>query len=130
MHLPVFSTAVSRTKGGVLSVFLSCESHLINNVNFTELPRITMNPPNNREVVVGEENLMYSCEFEGSPTPSIQWFFNGQPIAAESGVSVSDNTLMIATPQVSNSGIYQCIVSNDFGDDQAAWLLEIRPSSK
>ena len=97
---------------------------------FTELPRITMSPPDNREIVAREENLMYSCEFEGSPTPTIQWFFNSQPIAAESGVSVSDNTLMIAAPQESNSGVYQCIVSNQFGDDQAAWLLEIRPSSK
>ena len=89
-----------------------------------------MSPSDNREIVVGEENLMYSCVFEGSPTPTPQWLFNGQPIAAESGVSVSENTLMIAAPQVSNSGIYQCIVSNEFGDDQAAWLLEIRRSSK
>ena len=62
--------------------------------------------------------------------PDIEWYFSGQPIAADSGISINGNNLTIASPQVSNSGIYQCIVINDFGDDQAAWLLEIRPSSK
>ena len=97
---------------------------------FTELPAITRSPPDNRELVIGMENLVYTCEFEGYPTPRIDWFFNGQPISHDSGVIINDNTLMIASPQVPNSGIYQCIVSNNFGDAQAAWLLEIRPSSK
>ena len=73
---------------------------------------------------------MCTCEFEGYPTPRIDWYFNGKPISPDSGVSISDNTLAIASPQTSNSGIYQCIVSNDVGDDQAAWLLEIRLPSK
>ena len=45
------------------------------------------------------------------------------------GVNIINSTLIIPTPQVSHSGIYQCIVSNEFGDDQAAWLLEIREPS-
>ena len=96
----------------------------------TELPSITRNPTSDRELVVGMENLKYTCEFQGSLMPDIEWYFNGQPIAADSGISINGNNLTIASPQVSNSGIYQCVVSNDFGDDQAAWLLEIRPSSK
>ena len=99
-------------------------------VLLTELPGITASPSDDREIVEGQQNLMYTCSFEGSPQPAISWFFNGQLINAESGVSINDNTLTIASPQVSNSGIYQCIVSNAFGDAQAAWLLEIRPSSK
>ena len=79
---------------------------------------------------MGIENLKYTCEFEGSPPHRIEWYFNGQLITADSGISINSNNLIIASPQVSNSGIYQCIVSNDFGDDQASWLLEIRPSSK
>ena len=96
----------------------------------TELPSITRNPSNDRELVVGMVNLKYTCESEGSPPPRIEWYFNGQPITADSGISINGNNLTIASPQVSNSGIYQCVVINDFGDDQAAWLLEIRPSSK
>ena len=72
---------------------------------------------------------MYTCEFEGSQPSTIEWFFNGQPISPNSGVSAVGNTLTIASPQVSNSGIYQCIVSSRYGDDQHAWLLEIRQPS-
>ena len=97
---------------------------------FIELPTITRSPPDRREIVEGEENLMYMCEFEGYPTPRIDWYFNGEPISSDRGVSISENTLTIASPQTSNSGIYQCIVSNDVGDAQAAWLLEIRQPSK
>jgi hypothetical protein len=70
---------------------------------------------------------MYVCEYEGSNNPWISWFFNGRSVDPQSGVSISENTLTIASPRVSNSGLYQCIVSNAFGDAQAAWLLEIRP---
>lgn len=83
----------------------------------------------NRDLVAGIESLKYTCEFEGYPTPEIQWFFNGESISPESGVSVINNSLMIASPQVYDSGIYQCIVSNEDGDDHASWLLEIRPLS-
>ena len=73
---------------------------------------------------------MYTCEFEGSPTPSIEWYFNGQPVPSTFGVTINGNTLTIPSLQLSHSGIYQCIVSNEFGDDQAVWLLEIQPSSE
>ena len=75
---------------------------------------------------------MYTCEFEGFPPPYVVFYFNGAPILASStiGVNIINNTLIIPSPQVSHSGIYQCIVSNEFGDDQQAWLLEIREPSK
>ena len=85
---------------------------------------------NNTDLIVGGRTEPYICEFEGTPSPSIEWFFNGRPISPDSGVSISENSLTVASPRVDNSGIYQCIVSNDFGDDQASWLLEIRQSSK
>ena len=96
----------------------------------SERPLITSSPSDNREIVVGEGRRSFTCDFVGSPTPDIEWYFNGQPISLSSGVSTAGNTLTIASPDVSNSGIYQCIVSNRFGDDQRAWLLEIRPSSE
>ena len=85
-----------------------------------------------REHFTVEENLMYECEFEGFPLPNVTFYFNGRPISTDTGLSVviNNNTLTIPSPQVSHSGIYQCIVSNRFGDDQAAWLLEIREPSK
>ena len=97
----------------------------------SELPRITNTLQDEREHLVGEDNLTYICEFEGFPHPRVMFYFNGARIQADStsGVIVINNTLIIPSPQVSHSGIYQCIVSNEFGDDQAAWLLEIREPS-
>ena len=68
---------------------------------------------------------MYTCEFEGSPDPTIMFYFNGAPVSPESapGVSIVGRTLTIGSPQVSNSGIYQCIVSNEFGDDQQGMIV-------
>ena len=77
--------------------------------------------------------MFFTCDFVSWPLPSIKFYFNGQPISTGTGtgtnVSIANNTLTILTPEVSHSGIYQCIVSNEFGDDQAAWLLEIREPS-
>ena len=98
-----------------------------------EVPRITNSFRGEREHLVGEDNLTYTCEFEGFPHPRVTFYFNGVHIVTNGAndVIIINNTLTIPSPQVSHSGIYQCIVSNEFGDDQAAWLLEIRqPSEK
>ena len=84
-----------------------------------------------RNRYVGENNLIYTCEFVGFPFPSIVFYFNGAPITdSTTGMNIVNDTLTIPSPQISHSGIYQCIVSNEFGDDQASWLLEIRQPSE
>ena len=93
-----------------------------------EVPRITSTIQDEREHLVGEGNLTYVCQFEGFPLPNITFFFNGAIISPDNGVTIVGNTLTIPSPQVYRSGIYQCIVSNEFGDDQQSWLLEIRQS--
>ena len=98
-----------------------------------EIPAITSTFPDERQHYTGEQNLTYTCESEGFPTPTVSFYFNGVYITVDNTIDiiVNNNTLTIPSPQVSHSGIYQCIVSNEFGDDQAAWLLEIRqPSEK
>ena len=72
---------------------------------------------------------MYTCQYEGFPLPSVTFYFNGAVISLGSGVTIIGNTLIIPTPQVFHSGVYQCIISNEIGDDQLAWLLEIREPS-
>ena len=82
-----------------------------------------------RDILVGEDSLKYTCLFEGFPFPNVTFYFNGAVIPPSSGVIIIGNTLTIPSPQVSHSGIYHCIISNKFGDDQQAWLLEIRKPS-
>ena len=73
---------------------------------------------------------MYTCEFTGTPTPILVFYFNGESITSDGSINIIGNTLTIISPQVNNFGIYQCIVSNEYGDDQLAWLLEIREPRK
>ena len=75
---------------------------------------------------VGERNIAYTCEFIGTPTPTLVFYFNGDQVSPDESISITGNTLMIISPHVNHSGIYQCIVSNEYGDDQLAWMLEIR----
>ena len=98
-------------------------------MSHAEVPRIT-NTFRDERGHFGKESLTYTCQFEGFPLPNIIFFFNGAVISPDSGVTINNNTLTIPIPEPNHSGIYQCIVSNDFGDDQQAWLLEIRQPSE
>ena len=92
-----------------------------------EIPSITSTFPDEREHYTGEQNLTYACESDGFPLPRIAFYFNGASITVDNSMDiiVNNDTLIIPSPQVSHSGLYQCIVSNEFGDDQQSWLLEI-----
>ena len=96
---------------------------------YTEVPRITNTIQDKRNYLVGGRNLTYTCQFEGFPQPNISFYHNGAAISLGSGVTIIGNTLIILTPQVFHSGVYQCIINNEVGDDQLAWLLEIREPS-
>ena len=78
----------------------------------------------------GEQNLVYTCKFEGFPPPNIAFYFNGAAISAGSDMTVIGDTLTIPSPQVFHSGVYQCIINSEIGDDQLAWFLEIREPSQ
>ena len=96
---------------------------------FTEIPRIT-NTVQDKTHFAGEESLTYICQFEGFPLPNVAFYFNGAVIPPDRGVTITNNNLTIPSPQISHSGIYQCIISNEIGDDQAAWLLEVKEPSE
>ena len=85
-----------------------------------------------RERLVGGGSVSYRFEVEGTPTPTVTWYYNGG--AVSEGVSVNGNELVIADPQVSHSGIYQCQVTNIIGDtqyeDSRTWILEVRTPSE
>ena len=106
------------------------QDYIISLLTCTVVPRVSNDFKNERERFTLEENLMYTCKFEGAPLPRIIFYFNGQPISNDIDVSIVNNTLIIPSSQTSHCGIYQYIVSNEFGDDQTAWLLEIREPSE
>ena len=77
---------------------------------------------------------MFECENQGIPAPTVTWYHNGGSIQLDSGVSVSGNQVVISDPQVSNSGVYQCMVRNTIDgvvrEDMRQWVLEVREPSK
>lgn len=76
---------------------------------------------------------MYVCESTGFPTPTLTWYFNGEPVPNDI-VTVNGNELVISSPQVENSGVYECVVNNtidgEVREDRRQWLLEVRMPSK
>ena len=90
-------------------------------------PSITSTPLVHREQQVGDGAVSHPCVASGYPAPAITWFHNGEVVSDGGGVTVgADNTLTIAEPLVNHSGIYQCIVANDFGVVTRVSLLEVR----
>ena len=51
-----------------------------------------------------------TCHFVGTPVPMVEWWFNGDPVYQ---VSV----LTVKKFQPSRVGVYQCLVSNQYGAD-------------
>ena len=76
---------------------------------------------------MGGGPVQYPCDASGSPDITITWIYNGAVIQSGSEVVVGgDGALTIPAPQVSHSGIYQCVATNRFGEDRRMWILEVR----
>ena len=75
--------------------------------------------------------MLYICETEGYPLPTVTWYYNGGPVPLSRGVNVTDNRLSISNPQGYHSGVYQCVAKNTHGlgesEETRAWFLEVRP---
>ena len=88
-----------------------------------EGPRISEHPLN--MTVARNEPVTLSCKASGTPTPSIEWYRDGQPVktAPEDPVShrilLPDGSLFFLRAMQSkkeqDGGIYWCVASNEMG---------------
>ena len=63
-------------------------------------------------------DIELSCKFAGTPVPAINWLFNGR--AVDLGKYRVDGQMLnlnVKDFQPSNVGVYQCLVSNQYGAD-------------
>ena len=83
----------------------------------TELPLITIHSEG-KSPIEGE-NITLSCNATGNPEPSISWVKDGSPINSNSRISFSqvNKRLTITSISRTDSGEYQCVVRNRFGND-------------
>ena len=83
-----------------------------------------------RDIIAGGPAVNLTCSSDGIPSPTAKWFYNGGSTSGSCNVIESGDYVLIPTPQVCNSGIYQCFVSNDFGSVERSIIVEVTESSK
>ncbi|XP_019904855.2 hemicentin-1 isoform X2 [Esox lucius] len=70
--------------------------------------------------VVINNPLELECRATGTPSPAFRWFKDGQLIRQGDGVRVTANgrRLIISRPQITDTGRFQCVATNDAGDHE------------
>ncbi|XP_071421021.1 hemicentin-1 [Pithys albifrons albifrons] len=70
------------------------------------------------------------CETTGIPRPAISWKKNGHLLSVDQNQNtyrlLSSGSLVIISPTVADTGVYECSVSNDAGEDQRAVELTVQ----
>ncbi|NXH90756.1 HMCN1 protein, partial [Edolisoma coerulescens] len=70
------------------------------------------------------------CEATGIPRPAISWKKNGHLLSVDQNQNtyrlLSSGSLVIISPTVDDTAVYECSVSNDAGEDQRAVELTVQ----
>ena len=89
--------------------------------------------------VLAPEAAVFSCSVEGFPLPIVSWVMvdndgNQRPITAEESVTIAEITntaisltsnLTISPTNISRSGRYVCVATNEFGMANESALLTV-----
>ncbi|NXB77102.1 HMCN1 protein, partial [Donacobius atricapilla] len=69
-------------------------------------------------IVILHSPLELDCSARGTPSPTITWFKDGQPVREEAGhkILLNGQKLVISQAQVSDSGRYKCVAANKAGE--------------
>ena len=65
-----------------------------------------------------------TCKFIGTPSPTIEWLFNGEAVV-EGDYRTDDqvSVLTVKDFQPPDVGVYQCLVSNQYGSGIGSTIL-------
>lgn len=74
--------------------------------------------------------LRFTCNANGHPQPVISWLHNGIPVNQGARWSKTENELIFKSSVSTDSGIYQCVATNEFGSASAASLLLVDNMNK
>lgn len=83
----------------------------------------------NPRVIIGEPFTIY-CPASGTPSPAIRWFKDGSPLLFSEDrqdvrVGAGGRELYIAAAEVDNAGAYTCVASNEAGESEQTFDLEV-----
>ena len=90
-------------------------------VHGTGLPEVTV-APSGRQIVKVTQNIVFTASTSGVGVENFmyQWRHNGTDIDDE-----TNNTLVISDVMESDSGDYECIVTNEYGDSDTSDVVEL-----
>nr|XP_061831771.1 hemicentin-1-like isoform X1 [Nerophis lumbriciformis] len=70
------------------------------------------------------------CEASGIPRPSVSWMKNGRAINTDQNQNMyrllSSGSLVVIAPTVEDTALYECVVSNEAGEDSRAINLTVQ----
>lgn len=90
----------------------------------SELPIITV--PLTNQTVLMESTVTFALTAYGTPTLHYQWLMNGMVLTNGGQFSgATTNILTLTDAQVSNSGTYEVIITNDFGSTNDSAILTV-----
>ncbi|CAG0917096.1 unnamed protein product, partial [Notodromas monacha] len=93
-----------------------------------EAPKFTRTPQSTEAKEKGDVEL--ACGAAGHPTPTIQWFKNGEGFTESDYFQiVNGRNLKIFGLLPADSGVYQCFASNDAGNAQVSARLIVSSAS-
>ncbi|MCJ8749980.1 hypothetical protein PDJAM_G00193750 [Pangasius djambal] len=84
--------------------------------------------PTNVTVTVNIQTTL-SCEATGIPRPTVTWTKDGRPLNTDQNQNMyrqlSSGSLVIIAPTVNDAALYECVVSNEAGQDSRAIQLTV-----
>ncbi|KAG7487576.1 hypothetical protein MATL_G00024880, partial [Megalops atlanticus] len=95
-------------------------------INKNDVPGEGISP---KEVKIKVNNtLTLECEAEAIPTPTLQWYKDGQLLRADDHVTITANgrIVQIRQAQVSDTGRYTCVATNIAGEDEKDFDVNIQ----
>ena len=83
--------------------------------------------------VLTERTVTLTCNIAAIPDATVTWYKDGSPVPSGPSISTTPDTntqLTIASATPADSGMYQCVVSNQHGDDVGSISLQVRDPRK
>ena len=78
-------------------------------------------------------SLTLPCAVDGSPAPDVSWYRDGVPLSETPNLRFSvlknNNSLYISYMRQEDSGMFQCLASNEAGDVTAYTWLRVKSKS-
>ncbi|KAJ8687397.1 hypothetical protein QAD02_023191 [Eretmocerus hayati] len=120
----VYACHVDLRSGGYPTITASANIEVLEKPVFlTDLKRVTLSE-------YGTTTTL-NCDVEGVPSPKIQWFRNAEPVDKLIGIRYSmeeDGSLTIKKLAMEDSGMFQCLATNEAGEASSYTWLKAKTS--